>query len=257
MMTLAQTRHDGNTADEFYSAEQDYYDEMSPRYSNMVIEYQKLLVRFSVPQGAWRKRSGRWPLKIWSFPAIHAGEADPAGTGGKRAGDRLREASGRGEDRLGRRDAEPVSAAPLPEKSDREIRRKAWKKFSAFFQENEKELDDLYDKLVKNRTKQAKELGYENYVELGYYRMNRNCYDKAQVEAFRSQVKKDFVALCGKSCMKNAGNVWDLRSFPISTRAFTLRREIPIPRERRRRSWRPDSGCMRSCLWRRRNFLIS
>ena len=27
----------------FYSAEQDYYDEMSPRYSNMVIEYQKLL----------------------------------------------------------------------------------------------------------------------------------------------------------------------------------------------------------------------
>ena len=43
MMTLAQTRHDGNTADEFYSAEQDYYDEMSPRYSNMVIEYQKLL----------------------------------------------------------------------------------------------------------------------------------------------------------------------------------------------------------------------
>ena len=43
MMTLAQTRHDGNTADEFYSGEQDYYDEMSPRYSNMVIEYQKLL----------------------------------------------------------------------------------------------------------------------------------------------------------------------------------------------------------------------
>ena len=55
MMTLAQTRHDGNTADEFYSAEQDYYDEMSPRYSNMVIEISEASVRFSVPQGAGGK----------------------------------------------------------------------------------------------------------------------------------------------------------------------------------------------------------
>ena len=87
---------------------------------------------------------------------------------------------------------------PYLRNPDREIRRKAWKKFSAFFQENEKELDDIYDKLVKNRTKQAKELGYENYVELGYYRMNRNCYDKARVEAFRRQVKKDFVPFVEK-----------------------------------------------------------
>ena len=39
----AHIRHDVNTADEFYSAEQDYYDEESPRYSNMVINYEKLL----------------------------------------------------------------------------------------------------------------------------------------------------------------------------------------------------------------------
>ena len=42
-MTIAHIRHDVNTADAFYSAEQDYYDAESPRYSNMVIEYQKLL----------------------------------------------------------------------------------------------------------------------------------------------------------------------------------------------------------------------
>ena len=43
MMTIAQIRHDVNTADAFYSAEQDYYDEQSPKYSNMIIEYQTLL----------------------------------------------------------------------------------------------------------------------------------------------------------------------------------------------------------------------
>ena len=51
--------------------------------------------------------------------------------------------------------------------TDRSIRKKAWDKLSAFFLEHEKELDDIYDKLVKNRTEQARKMGYENYVELG------------------------------------------------------------------------------------------
>ena len=41
-------------------------------------------------------------------------------------------------------------------------------------------------------------MGYENYVELGYYRMGRNCYDKDAVEAFRKQVKEDFVPFVEK-----------------------------------------------------------
>ncbi|MEG1459394.1 MAG: M3 family oligoendopeptidase, partial [Acetivibrio sp.] len=77
--------------------------------------------------------------------------------------------------------------------NNRETRKKAYEKYTEFFSKNAEKLDDIYDKLVKNRTEQARELGYENYVELGYYRMNRNCYDKNMVENFRKQVKKDFV----------------------------------------------------------------
>ena len=51
---------------------------------------------------------------------------------------------------------------------------------------------------MKNRTEQARQLGYENYVELGYYRMNRNCYDKEMVENFRKQVKEYFVPFANK-----------------------------------------------------------
>ena len=39
-----------------------------------------------------------------------------------------------------------------------------------------RELDALYDRLVKVRTAQARKMGYENYIELGCYRMGRNCY---------------------------------------------------------------------------------
>ena len=52
--------------------------------------------------------------------------------------------------------------------------------------------------MVKNRTEQAKMMGYENYIELGYYRMNRNCYDKDMVENFRKQVKEVFVPFTEK-----------------------------------------------------------
>ena len=39
----------------------------------------------------------------------------------------------------------------------------------------------------------AKALGYENYIQLGYYRMNRNSYGRKDVENFRRQVKEVFV----------------------------------------------------------------
>ena len=45
---------------------------------------------------------------------------------------------------------------------------------------------------------QAKELGYENYIELGYYRMNRNCYGRKEVENFRKQVKEVWVPFTAK-----------------------------------------------------------
>ena len=65
----------------------------------------------------------------------------------------------------------------------------------AFYASKEKELDEIYDALVKNRTAQAKALGYENFTELGYNRMIRNSYRRPEVEKFRDQIKKDWVPL--------------------------------------------------------------
>ena len=87
---------------------------------------------------------------------------------------------------------------PYMTHEDREIRRRAHEKYSAFFQSKAEELDEIYDKLVKNRTAQARLLGYENYVELGYYRMNRNSYGREEVENFRRQIKEYFVPLAEK-----------------------------------------------------------
>lgn len=76
---------------------------------------------------------------------------------------------------------------------DRNVRKKAWDMVGAFMQEHSEEWDSLYDKLVHNRDRQAKKLGYQDYRTLGYYRMQRNCYGMEEVEAFRDQVKKYLV----------------------------------------------------------------
>lgn len=52
--------------------------------------------------------------------------------------------------------------APYKESSDRDVRRAAFEADGKFFDEHRAEFDDLFDKLVKVRTKIAHELGYEN-----------------------------------------------------------------------------------------------
>lgn len=78
---------------------------------------------------------------------------------------------------------------------NRGTRKKAWEKTAGFFCENSKRLDEIYDELVKNRTEQAKKLGYENYVGLGYDRLSRNCYGVKEVKKYRKQIVEDLVPL--------------------------------------------------------------
>lgn len=81
---------------------------------------------------------------------------------------------------------------------DRNVRKNAWTKASGFFIENSNRLDEIYDELVKNRTEQAKRLGYENYVQLGYDRLGRNCYGPKEVKAYRKQIVRDLVPMVVK-----------------------------------------------------------
>lgn len=87
---------------------------------------------------------------------------------------------------------------PKKESANRDTRKAAWFADGNFVNEHAEKLDEIFDKLVKLRTRMAKKLGYENYVELGYYRMTRNCYTKHDVEAFRANVKNHLVPLSSR-----------------------------------------------------------
>ena len=82
--------------------------------------------------------------------------------------------------------------------SDRAVRKAAWEKIAGFFTDNAARLDALYDELVQNRTEQAHRLGYENFVQLGYDRLGRNCYGPEEIAAFRKLVVRDVVPVVSR-----------------------------------------------------------
>lgn len=193
LYTIAHIRFDIDTSDKFYEAEKKYYDDELPIYDNLVIEYQKKL--FNSPYRDYMEgKIGAVAFKNMEIAQKAMNETlIPL----------MQE-----ENNLRTEYDKLIAGAKIPfdgkvlnlslmrpylVNQDRSVRAAAWKAMSAFFQENADKLDEIYDKLVKNRTEQARKLGYENYLELGYYRMGRNCYGKAEVEAYREQVKKDFV----------------------------------------------------------------
>ncbi len=50
----------------------------------------------------------------------------------------------------------------------------------------------------------AKKLGYDNFIELGYCRMNRLCYGRQEVAEFRQNVLRDIVPAVSALRTENA-----------------------------------------------------
>ena len=191
--TLAMIRHDIDTTDEFYEKEREYYDEVIPVLEKYQVAYKKVL--FESPHRAYmEEKIGPVTFKSMelSFKAFDE-KLIPL----------MQE-----ENALVTRYGKLIATAKIPFEgevynisllrkfltaSDRDTRRRAWKALSDYFLSVTDEIDEIYDKMVKNRTRQARMLGYDNYVELGYYRMNRNSYGREEVENFRRQVKEYFV----------------------------------------------------------------
>ena len=255
MIQIAMIRSDVDTADAFYSEEKDYYNEVLPTISNQETEYRKVLY-YSPYKAELEEKIGKVAFKSMELefkamdekliPLMQEENALTTRYDNLIASAKIDW------------DGETLNLSllrPYMTHEDREIRRRAHEKYSAFFQSKAEELDEIYDKLVKNRTAQARLLGYENYVELGYYRMNRNSYGREEVENFRRQIKEYFVPLAER-CMREDGNDLVFRSFLILMRTCISWTEIQNHRELRKRSWRMDRRCMRSFHRRQKSSLI-
>lgn len=198
LISICYVRYSVNTKDEFYSAENDYINEISPALQE--IGQQVGLALLASP---FRKElEEAFGSLLFKDLEISVRTMKPE------IMDLMQE-----ENKLTTEYEKLYASAmvewegemiPLPklgpykQSTDRTVRKAAFEADGKWFDEHREELDVLYDKLVKNRTAQAKAMGYDNYLPLGYDRMGRNCYDPAKVAAFREQIAADLVGVVAR-----------------------------------------------------------
>lgn len=190
---LSYMRWSCNTKDEFYKAEKEYYEQNMPLLSGVQIEFIKSLL-----ETPFRKE-----VEAALPPTVFKGYEVSLKALDERIIPELQEESAivneysqfmseftvdfRGE-KL------PLTLLKkYMDSGDRQTRKEAYDALGKVFEENREILDGTFDRLVKVRDRMAKKIGYKNYVELGYHRMGRICYDRDMVEKFRQNVLKDIV----------------------------------------------------------------
>ena len=193
--SIAHVRNTIDTRDEFYDAERKYYDEIGPVITEKQQEFEKELL-----SSPFRKDIEE---KLGSVLFINA-EMSQKGFDPKII-PLMQE-----ENVLTAQYQKLYASAtvhfdgkdlPLPmlgqykQSPDRAIRKAAYEVEGKFFDDHRAEFDEIFDKLIKNRTKQAQELGFDNFLELGYIRRQRNCYGPDDVKNYRKQVLEDLVPL--------------------------------------------------------------
>jgi M3 family oligoendopeptidase len=82
---------------------------------------------------------------------------------------------------------------PYMSSQDRNVRKEASLAVSHFFETNESKFDHIYDELVKVRTKIARTLGFNSFIELAYGRLGRLDYNQNDVKVYRESIVKDVI----------------------------------------------------------------
>lgn len=192
-VTLCSIRHTIDTTDEFYEKEQNYYDEQIPEYSNLCVEYQKILF-YSPYREVLEEKIGQVAFKNMEIAMKSVSEEIiPLMQEENTLVTEYEKLLASAKIPWGEETLNLSLLTPYLKHKDAKIRREAQEKQNEFFLSIQDKLDELYDKLVKNRTLQAKKLGFETYTPLGYLRMQRNCYGREEIENLRRQVKEVWV----------------------------------------------------------------
>ncbi len=201
---ISYVRHTINTNDKFYSDENDYWDSASPEMQESSIAFimamlqSKFRPEFEKEFGSVMFINAELALKSFSPQIVSDMQEENV-----LVSDYAKLIAGAQIDFQGEKRT-IAQMSPFKTSADDEVRRAAWLADGNFYVENAEKLDNLYDSLVKKRTEMGRKLGYENYTQLGYYRMHRNCYDMEDVSKFREAVKKYIVPIAYEIKKKQA-----------------------------------------------------
>ena len=204
---LAYMRYSINTVDPFYVAENAHYDEIGPAVQHAGVRYAAALLDSPF----------RAELEEQLSPVLfQAMETERKAMSEAIIDDMVEE------NRLVRQYSDLMSGMEfrfrgetLPramlmkyaKDEDRETRRECYEVLGRGLESHREQLDGIFDRLVHVRDRMARKMGYRNFVELGYYRMGRLCYDEEKVRVFRENILRDVVPAVSALRTENAARL--------------------------------------------------
>ncbi len=226
---LCYIRHTVDTNDEFYKNEQDYLDEIQPLVQGLTTKYYEALV-----DSKFRTElENKWGKQLFDFAETQIKTFSPEVVEDLQLENKLSSdytklvASAKimfeGEERT------LAQLQPFAESKDRTMRKKANEVRFAFYQEHQEKFDEIYDQLVKVRTRIAQKLGFNNFVELAYVRLSRTDYNAEMVANFRKQVKEHIVPLAVKLRERQAARI-GIESLKYYDESFSFKSGNAVPK---------------------------
>ncbi|WP_077601883.1 M3 family oligoendopeptidase [Oceanobacillus sojae] len=207
MYNLVFIRASIDTRDEFYHNERDFFDEHLPEIQELDTAFYKELLKSSF-EAQLRNKYGsqlfdlaECQIKAFSKEIIPLLQTENKLTSAYSKLIASADINFRGESYT------LAQLGPFSEDPDRKTRKEALEARQSFFAENKEKLDSIYDDLVKTRQQIAEKLGYKNFVEVGYLRMQRIDYNAEMVERFRRQVEEVIVPIATKLYEKQAKRI--------------------------------------------------
>lgn len=198
MATLAEIRHTIDTRDAFYEAEKDFFDQNGPALADKQLNVYRAVLQSPHRAGI---EAALTPIALKKMeidvkaqtPEVLALMAEEnALTSAYQKLYASAQIPFRGETLT------VAQLAKYKTDADRATRKEAVEAEGGWFDAHREEFDSLYDQLVHNRTAQARAMGYENYVPLGYIRMRRIGYSLEDMAAYRAQIKGGVVPVVAK-----------------------------------------------------------
>ncbi len=190
MFNIASIRHSLNIEDKDFETEQGYFDQNVPEFQALINDYYAVLVNSKFRT----ELSERFGDQLFAIADLTLKTFDPEILEDMKRENMLaseyQKLIASAKINFEGQELNLKALDPYCMSTDRAMRKKANKAKWDFLAKKQNQLDEIFDKLVKVRTKMAKKLGFKNYIELGYARMLRTDYTPEMVKKFRDKVKE-------------------------------------------------------------------
>ena len=193
MFSLGECRHTLDTADAFYSAENDFIDEQGPEVSGAFDDVRKALLASPVRKELSAFFGDLFFTNLEIEDRSFKPELIPLMQEENKLMSTYQELTSNAEVEWEGKMIPLTMLGKYKQNPDRAVRIKAFTLEGEYYDSHAAELDEIYDKLVHIRDRQARMLGHKNYLQLGYDRLGRNCYGPKEVAEFRKMILEDVV----------------------------------------------------------------